>query len=85
VSHPLLEAILTHLRSEQRPLHRESMIDELMRLAAAAPEDYPRATKLEWKYALDQLVLDGLVSSSGERVAIIRQQQAGRDEPGLLF
>jgi hypothetical protein len=85
MSHPLLEAVLAHLRSEQRPLHRDHMIDELVRLSTAAPDAYPRASKLEWKCAIDQLVLDGLVSSSGERVAIIRQQRAGRDESGFLF
>jgi hypothetical protein len=61
------------------------MIDELVRLSIASPDEYPRASKMEWRCALDQLVLDGLVSEVGERVAIIRQQRAGRDESGFLF
>jgi hypothetical protein len=85
MSHSLLEAILTHLRPERNPIPRDVAVDELMRLAKAAPDAYPKASKLEWRCALDQLILDGLVSSSGERVAIIRQLPAGRDETGFLF
>lgn len=85
MSSPISEAILTHLRSEQRPSHRDHLIDEIVMLAKASPGAYPNASKPEWKVALDELIKAGRVSSVGERVAFIRQRDAGRDESEFLF
>jgi hypothetical protein len=89
-THPICEAILSHLRAEQRPLHRDNMIAELIRLAKAAPDAYPTADVVTWNSALDQLIKDRLISAAGGRVAFIRQQDrkpdvTQRDETGFLF
>ena len=85
MKHLMQGTLIVYLQSEQRPLHREKLVDELMRMAKSSPGSYPQASKAKWMETLDQLVADGLVSAAGERVAIIRRKLADRDESGFLF
>lgn len=77
------EFALEYVRTSGWPVNLSVAVSELTRLSRAP--NWPSGTNRQWERAIADLVLNGQLSHSGDRIAYVVPEVADDDAQGRLF